>query len=66
MRWWAAFLVGAGLIAAATVDGHAQVKQGPLVGKRAPQFRVQGIYHEEYSLDTFKGHILVMQFGSSW
>ncbi len=44
----------------------AQSRQGALVGKPAPSFRLQGIYNETYSLDQFKGHILVMQFGSSW
>lgn len=38
----------------------------PLLGKPAPAFRVKGIYQETYSLDMFKGHILVMQFGASW
>jgi len=46
--------------------GRAQSRQGSLVGKPAPSFQLQGIYDEAYSLDQFKGHILVMQFGSSW
>ncbi len=45
---------------------NAQERQGRLVGKPAPEFHVQGIYNEPFSLETFKGHILVMQFGSSW
>ena len=45
---------------------QAQSRQGSLVGKPAPGFQLQGIYSENYSLDQFKGHILVMQFGSSW
>ena len=45
---------------------RAQSRQGALVGKSAPNFQLQGIYDETYSLDQFKGHILVMQFGSSW
>jgi len=45
---------------------QAQSRQGSLVGKPAPSFQLQGIYNEAYSLDQFKGHILVMQFGSSW
>ena len=44
----------------------AAERPGPLVGKPAPQFQIQGIYGESYSLETFKGHILVMQFGTSW
>jgi hypothetical protein len=36
------------------------------VGKVAPEFHIQGIYNEPYSLETFKGHILVIQFGASW
>ena len=44
----------------------AEARPGPLVGKTAPAFRVEGIFHETYSLETFKGHILVMQFGTSW
>jgi hypothetical protein len=45
---------------------QAQSRQGTLVGKPAPSFQLQGIYNETNSLDQFKGHILVMQFGSSW
>ncbi len=48
------------------VPGLAQSRRGALVGKPAPSFQLQGIYDESYSLDQFKGHILVMQFGSSW
>ena len=44
----------------------AQARADALVGKPAPKFQLQGIYGEQYSLDQFKGHILVMQFGSSW
>jgi hypothetical protein len=44
----------------------AQPRQSRLIGKPAPGFQLQGIYNETYSLDQFKGHILVMQFGSSW
>lgn len=40
--------------------------QGPLVGKPAPPFSVQGVYHEPLALEAFKGHILVLQFGASW
>ncbi len=58
-------VVLAGLWAGA-VQGQAQDRQGALVGKRAPAFSVGGIWNENYSLETFKGHILVMQFGSSW
>jgi cytochrome c biogenesis protein CcmG, thiol:disulfide interchange protein DsbE len=61
------------LLAAAVLGGcaqfmpcQAQSRQGALVGKPAPAFSLQGIYGETYSLDQFKGHILVMQFGSSW
>lgn len=45
---------------------QAQARPDALVGKPAPKFQLQGIYGEKYSLDQFKGHILVMQFGSSW
>jgi hypothetical protein len=47
-------------------QAQAQSRQSRLVGKPAPSFQLQGIYNETYSLDQFKGHILVMQFGSSW
>lgn len=65
---------GGGLVLAAALfgcctfapDGRAQSRQSPLVGKPAPSFHLQGVYGETYSLDKFKGHILVMQFGSSW
>ena len=46
--------------------GAQTVKPGPLVGKTAPEFEVQGIYCEPLSLHAFRGHILVMQFGASW
>ncbi len=49
-----------------TARSQAQSRRGALVGKPAPSFQLQGIYNETYSLDQFKGHILVMQFGSSW
>jgi hypothetical protein len=45
---------------------QTQSRQSRLVGKPAPNFQLQGAYDEMYSLDQFKGHILVMQFGSSW
>jgi len=61
------------VLAAALVGFYAQVipcqaqsRQRALVGKPAPSFELQGIYNKTYSLDQFKGHILVMQFGSSW
>ena len=64
---------GRALLAAALISccfyaarSQAQPRQGALVGKPAPSFQLQGIYNESYSLDQFKGHILVMQFGSSW
>ncbi len=44
----------------------AQQRGGALVGKSAPEFHVPGIFGETYSLEKFKGHILVMQFGASW
>ena len=59
----AAVLLGCG---AQVITSQAQSRQGDLVGKPAPNFQLQGIYKETYSLDRFKGHILVMQFGSSW
>ena len=64
---------GRGLLVAAllsccaqVIPGQAQSRQSRLVGKPAPNFQLQGVYNETYSLDQFKGHILVMQFGSSW
>jgi hypothetical protein len=59
----AAALLG---LSAQVIPCQAQSRQGALVGKPAPSFQLQGIYNETYSLDQFKGHILVMQFGSSW
>jgi hypothetical protein len=53
------------LLPAFCVPGHAAGSR-PLMGKKAPEFHIQGIYQEPYSLETFKGHILVMQFGASW
>jgi hypothetical protein len=51
---------------AQVIPAQTQSRQSRLVGKPAPSFQLQGIYNETYSLDQFKGHILVMQFGSSW
>ncbi len=48
------------------LPSQAMSRQSALVGKPAPNFQLKGIYDESYSLDQFKGHILVMQFGSSW
>ncbi len=45
---------------------QAQGRSSGVVGKMAPEFHIQGIYDESYSLEKFKGHILVLQFGSSW
>ncbi len=59
--WISVLLAVSGLSSHAAKDG-----QGPLVGKKAPDFHIQGIYDENYSLEAFKGHILVMQFGTSW
>ncbi len=64
-------LPGAGIMlllaaASATAQNGQPVGRGAMVGKQAPPFQLQGIYNESYSLETFKGHILVMQFGSSW
>ena len=50
----------------ACAQSQKQIGRGPLVGRKAPAFQIQGIFNEAYSLDTFKGHILVMQFGSTW
>ncbi len=57
----------AGFVAAVHAPAaDIETGNGPLVGKPAPEFHVQGIYHESYSMEKFKGHILVMQFGASW
>jgi hypothetical protein len=48
------------------LDARDPSRPGPMVGKVAPEFHIQGIYNEPYSLEAFKGHILVMQFGASW
>jgi len=53
-------------ISGGRLDAAKPPHPGPMVGKAAPDFRMQGIYDESYSLETFKGHILVMQFGTSW
>ncbi len=53
-------------ILALSAGGAQTYKPGPLVGKPAPAFQVQGIFGESLSLESFKGHILVMQFGASW
>jgi hypothetical protein len=60
--WLAALLIG---LCAFQSDGFAQ-SRGTSLGQKAPGFHITGIWGEPYSLETFKGHILVMQFGSSW
>ena len=60
--WLAALLIG---LCALSQHGYAQGR-GTLVGQKAPAFNIPGIGGEPYSSETFKGHILVMQFGSSW
>ncbi len=65
-RWRAVLAVAAIGFASQVLPCPAQSRQGALVGKPAPGFQLQGLYNETYSLDQFKGHILVMQFGSSW
>ena len=60
--WFATFLIG---LCALQSDGFTQ-SRGTSLGQRAPDFHIAGIWGEPYSLETFKGHILVMQFGSSW
>ena len=60
--WFAAVLIG---LCGLPSDGYAQGR-GTRLGQKAPSFNITGIYGEPYSLETFKGHILVMQFGSSW
>ena len=59
--WVAVLLIGASSGSLAAPRGP-----GPMAGKMAPAFHIQGIFDESYSLETFKGHILVMQFGASW
>jgi cytochrome oxidase Cu insertion factor (SCO1/SenC/PrrC family) len=60
--WLAAALI---VVCGFQLDGYAQGR-GIRLGQKAPDFNITGIYGEPYSLETFKGHILVMQFGSSW
>jgi hypothetical protein len=60
--WLAAALTG---LCGLPHDGYAQ-SRGTSLGQEAPDFHITSIWAEPYSLETFKGHILVMQFGSSW
>jgi hypothetical protein len=63
-RWaWLAALL---IVASGASFAARRTEPGPMVGKAAPAFHIQGIFDEAYSLETFKGHILVMQFGASW
>ena len=66
--WCGRIALAAALLGFCAQPNHceAEARQGALVGKPAPSFQLQGIYDEAYSLEQFKGHILVMQFGSSW
>jgi hypothetical protein len=62
--------IGLGLlllgVSSGRLDAASPERPGPMVGKSARAFQIQGIFDEPYSLETFKGHILVMQFGASW
>ena len=61
-HWWLATA-----LAAFCLPGQAASNRpGPLVAQKAPAFHIHGIYNEDYSLETFEGHIRVMQFGTSW
>ena len=60
--WLAATLIG---LCSWQHSVYAQGR-GSLVGQKAPEFHIPGIWGEPYSLESFKGHILVLQFGSSW
>lgn len=62
-RAWFLLLAVAGTMSAWAAEDPTR---GPLVGKPAPAFQVQGIYHETYTLDSFKGRLLILQFGASW
>jgi len=64
-RWFlaATLLLGIG---AFNREGWSAERSGPMVGRQAPPFQIQGIFGEPYSIEAFKGHILVMQFGASW
>ncbi len=66
--WWSRALLAVVVLGcgAQVSPCQAQSRQSALLGKPAPSFQLQGIYGETFSLDQFKGHILVMQFGSSW
>ncbi len=66
LRAWSLIPIIVAAVCIPNGQAKAQTRSGILVGKAAPQFQVQGIFHERYSLETFKGHILVMQFGTSW
>jgi hypothetical protein len=61
--WLVTLLIG---VSSSHLDASSPDRPGPMVGKAAPAFHIQGIFNEPYSLETFKGHILVMQFGASW
>lgn len=63
LSWLAAVLIG---VSSNRLMATSARGPGPMVGKRAPEFQIQGPFDESYSLKTFKGHILVMQFGASW
>jgi hypothetical protein len=62
-RW---ILAATLLLGLAALNREGRSEEGPMVGRPAPPFQVQGIFGESYSRETFKGHILVMQFGASW
>jgi hypothetical protein len=64
-QWFLAATLLSG-VGGSSREGWAQEQQGPMLGREAPPFQVRGIFGETYSLETFKGHILVMQFGASW
>jgi hypothetical protein len=60
-RWcWLSLLLAACCMSSRAARSHS------LVGQKAPAFHFKGIFQEPYALETFRGHILVMQFSTSW
>ncbi len=55
-----------GWLAAHSAAGLQTDGKGSMYGKRAPDFRIQGVYGETYSLAALRGHVVILQFGTSW
>ena len=49
-----------------STDRDRGLGEGPRVGYRAPNFRLQNLYGEEVSLASYKGQVVFINFWATW